>query len=275
MLTPEEIAEAERVWIIQSQSKLTQDTQFDIWRKLFGLFLDEKGIWRCGGRLENAAIPYGTKHPEQAPFFITLVVRNAHERVLHNGVKNTLTKIRSNIWIVGERSFVNSVLHNCVTCRRFEGKPYQNPLPPPLPTFRVSEDPSFSSPGVDFAGPLYIKQAGSTASKVWICLYTCCTTWAIHLDIVPDMSTQTFINNLNRFCARRGLPCQFISDNGKTFKATAKVMETIVSQKDVQQYLSQVRVKWSFNLEKAPWWGGVFERMVCSRKRCLRKMIGR
>ena len=91
----------------------------------------------------------------------------------------------------------------------------------------------------------------------------------MHLDIVPDMSASTFIQSLKRFCARRGLPCQFISDNGKTFKAAAKVIDTIVSHKDVQQYLSQVRVKWSFNLEKAPWWGGVFERMVHSTKRCL------
>ena len=58
------------------------------------------------------------------------------------------------------------------------------------------------------------------------------------------------------------------------FKTAAKVMESIVSQRDVQQYLSQVRVKWLFNLERAPWWGGVFERMVRSTKRCLRKMIG-
>lgn len=28
------------------------------------------------------------------------------------------------------------------------------------------------------------------------------------------------------------------------------------------------------NLEKAPWWGGLFERLVKSTKRCLRKMIG-
>jgi len=27
------------------------------------------------------------------------------------------------------------------------------------------------------------------------------------------------------------------------------------------------------NLEKAPWWGGVFERMVKSTKRCLRKIV--
>ena len=33
-------------------------------------------------------------------------------------------------------------------------------------------------------------------------------------------------------------------------------------------------MKWSFNLEKAPWLGGVFERMIQSAKRCLRKTIG-
>ena len=32
-------------------------------------------------------------------------------------------------------------------------------------------------------------------------------------------------------------------------------------------------MKWTFNLEKAPWWGGVFERLVKSVKRCLKKTI--
>ena len=39
-LEPEEIAEAERLWIIQSQSKLMEDKQFDLWKKQFGVFLD-------------------------------------------------------------------------------------------------------------------------------------------------------------------------------------------------------------------------------------------
>ena len=43
-LEPEEIAEAERLWIIQSQSKLMQDKQFDLWKKQFGLFLDQTGV---------------------------------------------------------------------------------------------------------------------------------------------------------------------------------------------------------------------------------------
>ena len=33
-------------------------------------------------------------------------------------------------------------------------------------------------------------------------------------------------------------------------------------------------MKWTFNLEKAPWWGGIFERLVRSVKRCLKKTIG-
>ena len=70
------------------------------------------------------------------------------------------------------------------------------------------------------------------------------------------------------------MPCRFISDNGKTFKAAAKVIKGIVGDEEVKQYLSHINVKWLFNLAKAPWWGGVFERMVRSTKRCLRKTIG-
>ena len=33
-------------------------------------------------------------------------------------------------------------------------------------------------------------------------------------------------------------------------------------------------MEWCFNLEKAPWWGGFFKRLVRSVKRCLKKVIG-
>lgn len=138
----------------------------------------------------------------------------------------------------------------------------------------MKEEPPFSCTAIDFARPLYIKTHGVTkSSKTWICLYTCVTR-AIHLDIVPDLSTSTFILSLKQFCARRGLPCQILLDNGKTFKAVSKVVKAIVDNQDVKLYLSQIGVKWCFNLEKAPWWGGVFERLIKSVKRCLRKVVG-
>ena len=66
-----------------------------------------------------------------------------------------------------------------------------------------------------------------------------------------------------------------ISDNAKTFKAAAKTLQEIASHPEVKSYLSQHGIKWSFNIEKAPWWGGMFERLIKSTKRCLKKTIGK
>jgi len=202
-----------------------------------------------------------------------LLVWRAHERVIHNGVKETLTETRSKFWIIKGRSFIRGLLRQCGVCRRHEGKSYDAPLPPPLPSYRVEEAPPFSFTGVDFAGPLFVR-GGDGVQKVWICLYTCCVVRAVHLDLVPDLSTPAFLRSLKRFTARRGLPARILSDNGKTFKAAAKVINAVITHPEVQKYLIGLGVKWMFNIPKAPWWGGVFERMVKSTKRCLRKIIG-
>ena len=67
----------------------------------------------------------------------------------------------------------------------------------------------------------------------------------------------------------------FISDNAKTFKAASRVITDVSSHKEVQRHLERHCVEWRYNLEKAPWWGGLFERMVRVTKCCLRKMIGK
>ena len=50
---------------------------------------------------------------------------------------------------------------------------------------------------------------------MWICLFTCLVTRAVHIDVVTDMSSETFIRCLKRFAARRGIPQKFLSDNGR------------------------------------------------------------
>ena len=277
-LTAVELGKAENLWIIESQKCVKEDRNFTSWQKQFGLFLDE-GVWRCKGRLGNAEIPYSARHPallHKRHHITLLIIRDAHQRVLHNGVKETLTEIRSKFWIIRGRQLVRTVLNKCVTCHRYEGQPYKLPPPPPLPDFRVREQPAFTYTGVDFAGPLYIKNKSLVnEKKVWICLYTCCIIRAVHLELVPDMTTEAFIRSFKRFTARRGFPRKLVSDNGKTFKSAARSIEAILNQSEVQQYFAGVGMEWIFNLEKAPWWGGVFERMIKSVKRCLRKIIGR
>ena len=276
---PNHIQRTELLWIRAAQTQLLQDAHFEKLKGQFGLFLDDDGVWRCGGRLSKVEIPYGVKHPILLPrehHLTTLVVRRAHSRVLHNGVKETLTEVRSKFWIVKGRAFVKKCIHQCTVCKRCEGRPLVGPTPPPLPDFRVQQEPPFTFTGVDFAGPLHVK-FGSTASesKVWICLYTCCVIRAVHLEVVPDLTTAAFLRSLKRFTARRGLPRRFVSDNGKTFKAASKTIKAMMQHEEVQQYLSGAGIQWTFNLARAPWWGGVFERMIRMTKRCLKKIIGR
>ena len=172
-----EVQAVETLWIKEAQSCFRTDDTFKMWEHQFVLFLDE-GVWRCKGRLGNADVSYASRYPalltKEHPLAI-LIVKDAHSRVMHNAVKETLTEIRSKYWIIKGRQFVRKIIHQCFICRRLEGQPYSLPLPPLLPEFRAKELPPFSYTGVDFAGPLYIKTQGLVKTrKVWICLYTCC-----------------------------------------------------------------------------------------------------
>ena len=87
----------------------------------------------------------------------TLIIDNAHERVVHNKVRETLTDIRSKYWILKGRNTVKSIIAQCVLCKRFEGKLFIAPPPPPLPKFRVQKSRPLSNTAVDFVGPLHVK----------------------------------------------------------------------------------------------------------------------
>ena len=173
----------------------------------FGLFSSEHDkLWRCGGLLHNADIPYSVKHPISLPHdhpFTALVVRNAYLWVCHNGVKETLTEVCSKYWILKGRSLVRALTYGCIVCKKLEEAPYDFP-PPPLPQYRLKDNPAFTYTKVDFAGPLHAKDTKN--GKVWICLFTCLVTRAVHLDNVIDMTTDAFLRCLKRFGARCCLP---------------------------------------------------------------------
>ena len=122
--------------------------------------------------------------------------------------------------------------------------------------------------GVDFAGPLYVRDS---EEKVWLRLFTCCVTRAVHLEIVPGLLAQTFILCF-RFAARRGLPqkMKMVSDNAKTFPSGKKLI-LMPTGPHSQRVFSNLQLTW---LEKAPWQGGFFERLIQSAKRCLKCTTG-
>lgn len=166
------------------------------------------------------------------------------------------------------------MLNRCVLCKKMEGKSFRVPPAASLPDFRVNTAPPYSKTGVDFAGPLFVKGKSDQMTKVYIALFTCCVTRAVHLELVEDLSIETFKRCLSRFIARREVPTLMISDNAKTLKGVEKELRLLYNHPQVKEEMQNRRIERRFNLERAPWWGGFFERMIGSVKRCLRKVLG-
>ena len=198
-------------------------------------------------------------------YFTTLIIKDAHEHVLHHGIESTLAYIRTNFWIMKGRKTVKDLLRKCVLCKRFQGKTMLPPASPDIPDFRVNHLlNAFEATGLDFAGPLFIKKDTRDSLKVYILLLTCASSRAIHLELVPDMKVPAFLRGFSRFSARRGIPSFIVHDNFKTFRSV-----------EVKKYMLKRGVKQRFILPASPWWGGFYERLVRTVKTALKKVLGK
>ena len=247
--------------------------------KQLDLFMDKDGVIRCSGRYKYSKLSYRVKYPILLPkesHLTTLIIQDRHRRVKHAGVKTTLTEIREEFWIPKGRRMVKSIINQCVVCRRLTAKPFKSPGPPPLPPLRLSDMPPFTNTGVDYFGPLYCRERGcKKAYKSHVSLYTCASSRAIHLELIPNMNSTSFKNSMIRFVSTRGVPHCMISDNAKSFKKTAKDLDCIITRSPTKEFIDDNNIIWLFYLEKSPWWGGFIERMVGSVKSVLRKILYR
>ena len=149
---------------------------------------------------------------------------------------------------------------------------------PPWPKERVSKSNPFTYVGLDYLGPIQVKE-GNTVTKMWICLFTCLAVRAIHLELVKGLSAQLFLDCLRRFIARRGKPSLIISDNAPQFRLVKSVLDhqwmNVYRDETVLNFFSYEGIRWQFTIALAPWQGGFYERLVGIVKRSLRKGMGR
>ena len=211
-LLPEELTKVSQAWIrscqqitfadefINLQSKNTKTRRLPlVWQ--LRLFLDNKSIIRCGGRIHNAPLDDNTKFPALLPKehpLTRLIVYAVHKQQLHTGVNSTVVALRQEYWIPSARQLVRRLLRQCVSCRKVMGKAYSIPDPPPLPRARTKEGKPFEVTGVDFTGALYVRNSKGE-NKVYICLFTCGLTRAVHLEVVSDLNLETFLQAFRRF----------------------------------------------------------------------------
>ncbi|MCG7879158.1 MAG: reverse transcriptase domain-containing protein [Candidatus Thiodiazotropha endolucinida] len=287
-LTKDEVEKVEQMWVLHIQRMNFEDVFHSITSRKrnnlqtqLGVYVDDDGILRCKGRLEYSSLTEAARHPILLPNkgkLTHLIIESVHKQLLHSGVSQTLSKLRYRFWVPKGRATVRKVINNCLVCRRTEGGPYKMPPMAQLPPGRVSKSTPFSQTGLDYMGPLYIKEENQT-KKVWVCLFTCMVTRAVHIEMVADMSTNAFLNCFRRFIASRGTPNEIVCDNAMHFKLASETTELIwrdiIRCDEVQSYSSSQRIKWTFIVELAPWMGGFYERLVGLIKRSLRKAIGR
>ncbi|XP_065063286.1 uncharacterized protein LOC135689852 [Rhopilema esculentum] len=251
-LSAQKLEEAEQCWVEDMQSTFKEEKLADL-KKHLGNDKDTKGIIRCYGRLNNSSLPIESRNPILLPkeHHVThLIIQNCRRNVLHNGTKETLQELRSRFWVNQGRQLVKKILRDCKLCKKLQGLAYGSPKAGQLPDFRVREEYAFFSVGIDFAGPLYVQTTANVSRKVYLALFSCATSPAFNLELVPDLSAKTFLNCFRRFVSRRGIPRNIVTDNAKTFKSFSKTLLQLLNSSNVKSYLAEKRVTWSFNLAK-------------------------
>ncbi|KAA0203610.1 hypothetical protein HAZT_HAZT008223 [Hyalella azteca] len=76
--------------------------------------------------------------------------------------------------------------------------------------------------GIDYSGAITVWEQ-STSTKVYIALFTCMVTRAVHLAIV-GRNSEDFLRAFIKFASRRSFPSIVYSDNAMNFEAKAQVL---------------------------------------------------
>ena len=241
----------------------------------------EDHLLKVGGRLKNSKFPDAITNPVIIPKCSKIsirIVEHFHKEVKHGGRTTTLNEIRQNgFWLIGANTIVRSVITNCVTCKAMRGKLCQQQMGN-LPPERFSMEGPFTYTGLDTFGPYYVKECRKQLKR-HVILFTCLSSRAIHLESIMNLETDSFIQALRRFVARRGKVRQIICDPGKNFEGAINELKRNFNEMDheaVTQYLQSQScdwIDWKTNPPKASHMGGVWERLIRSVRTVLSAIL--
>ncbi|GFV60182.1 integrase catalytic domain-containing protein [Trichonephila clavipes] len=162
---------------------------------------------------------------------------------------------RRKFWIPKGQQRVKKVIKKCLICRKYSLKP-ANQITAQLPKDRLLENPPFEICGLDFARPILYK-CDKEVKKCYFAIFTC----AVARE---DLSLDEAVVAL---CFRITLSFKSASKDLIYF---AKILKNTV----FKDFISSRGITWKFIVERAPWLGGIYERLVKSVKDPLRKILG-
>ncbi|XP_055615027.1 uncharacterized protein LOC129761333 [Toxorhynchites rutilus septentrionalis] len=245
----------------------------------------EEGILRVGGRLRHARVSPARKHPMILPSkhpFSELVARYYHQEMLHAGPQLLIACLREKFWPLRARNLARRIVHSCINCFRCRPK-HQQQIMGDLPTERVSPTLPFLRTGVDLCGPIYFRypQRNSRPIKGYVAVFVCLSIKAVHIELVGDLSTASFLAALRRFIARRGKPRLIECDNARNFRGASREVAELVKKLIDQQLQNEVirscsddGIDFKFIPPRSPNFGGLWEAAIKSFKTHLKSTLG-
>ena len=175
---------------------------------------------------------------------------NKHE---HQSIDYLRSVIQIEYAILKLRSMLRNIELNCKNCRKRKLKtitPFMSDLPIERLGYRQAP---FNNCGVDYFGHFHVT-IRRRSEKRWAFLFTCLTTRAIHIEVVPSMDLSSCVMGVERFIARRGTPSKNWSDNGTNFVGAEKelLLCTRAWNDLTPALLVHKGIEWKYNPPSSP-----------------------
>ncbi|XP_057183499.1 uncharacterized protein LOC130550135 [Triplophysa rosa] len=234
----------------------------------------KRGLLCVGGRLKQSSLSEELKHPVILPkdsHIVELILAHYHAKVCHQGRYLTLMELRANgFWVIGGGKSVAKLIHGCVQCRKLR-RPTEQQQMAELPKERVEASAPFLYAGMDCFGPFSIKRFRKEHKRYGI-IFTCLSSRAVHIEMLEDLSTDTFINALRCFISLRGAVRQLFCDCGTNFVGARNELRNALKECDVKSlelFLNENQCEFVFNAPSTSHTGGVWERQIRSVRSVL------
>lgn len=129
-----------------------------------------------------------------------------------------------------------------------------------LPVARVTPgEPPFTHDGVDL-GPLCVES--SSTVKMYGVIFFCLTLRVIHTEVALCLDSDSFINALKRFSARRGQVVELRSENGTNLIEGVENSHSAVESVSNNQYASSEGNQMDFQSPGRSHHGGPWQRLI-------------
>ena len=217
--------------------------------------LNEERLLVVQGRLTHSPVGVDHRFPIVVPHkhpISSLIVSDIHGSA-HLGQEWVVSIVRNRFWITNMRRVVKRVARDCIVCKKRFAAPGCQRMAD-LPSSRVTPyNPPFFAVGLDCFGPFLVTH-GRSQAKRYGCVFSCFATRAFHVEKLHSLDTDSMINALRRFIARRGNPDHIFCDNGTNLTSCCKELKRslkALSQSDLHSFCLSHEIKWNMRNYKS------------------------